>query len=159
MSNWLSGLRRFGLLSIIGCTALLASSGLMRAQSFAVTKLTNNTAAKASYPNLAVDGKGNTYLAGVDPAKGGIVVSSQFDGTKFDTQTTVQTANLPAFQPQMAVYVNSGTGPNVEIVWASVHPGSSPTTYDVFASRSNNAGLSFTTTSAPISASVAPAGV
>ena len=95
---------------------------------------------------MVVDGKGNTYLAWVDSAKGGIVVSTQFDGTRFNKQYIVQTAVLPAFQPQMAAYDNSGTGPNVEIVWASVDPASTPTAplYDVFASRSDTAGATFT---------------
>jgi hypothetical protein len=148
MSNWLSGLRRFGSLSLIACTALIASSGLMHAQSFAVTNLTKNTAAKASYPNLVVDGKGNTYLAFADSVNG-VVVFTQFDGVKFNAQTTVPTSSalLPAFQPQVAAYVNSGAGPNVEIVWAVVHPASSPTTYDIYASRSDNGGGSF---SAPV---------
>jgi len=160
MSNWLSGLRRFGSLSLIACAALIASSGLMHAQSFAVTNLTNNTANTASFPDMVVDGKGNTYLAWVDPVQGGIVVSSQFDGTRFNKQYIVQTAVLPAFQPQMAVYLNAGPTPIIELVWASVHPASSPTTYDVFASRLENVDGSFTTTAAPISTSPAtPVGV
>src|ERR1700676_5270161 len=155
MSNWLSGLRRFGSLSLIGFAALIASSGLMHAQSFAVTNLTNNTASTASYPDMVVDHNGATYLAWVDPAKGGIVVSSHFDGTKFNSQFVVQTALLPAFQPQMAVYDNSGTGPNVELVWAALHPGSNPPTYDVYASRSDNAGVSFSGPF-PVSGSAGP---
>ena len=148
MSNWLSGLRRSGSLLLIGFAALIASSGLMHAQNFAVKNLTKNTAAKASYPNLVVDGKGNTYLAFADSVNG-VVVFTQFDGVKFNAQTTVPTSSalLPAFQPQVAAYVNSGTGPNVEIVWAAVHPASNPTTYDVYASRSDNGGGSF---SAPV---------
>jgi hypothetical protein len=148
MLNWLSGLRRFGLLCVVGCAATIAPLGLVHAQSFAVMNLTNNTASAASYPNMVVDGNGNIYLAWVDTIKG-LVVFSKFDGTKFNSQTTVSSsaAVLPAFQPQMAVYVNSGTGPNVEIVWAALHPGSNPPTYDVYASRSNDGGANF---SAPI---------
>src|SRR6202043_1526065 len=54
------------------------------------------------------------------------------------------TVALPAFQPQIAVYM---TQPNViEIVWAAADPASTPTAplYDVFASRSNDSGANFT---------------
>ena len=35
MSNWLSGLRRFGLLLVTGCVGLIASSPAAHAQTFA----------------------------------------------------------------------------------------------------------------------------
>ena len=159
MSNWFSALRRIICTTILGCFALIASSTAAPAQTFTATNLTGGTSTTASYPTMVVDGKGNTYLAWIDTAKGGIVISSQFDGTKFNTQSIVPTAVLPAFQPQMAVYLNAGPTPIVELVWASVHPGSSPATYDVYASRSDNAGVSFTTTTTPISFSTSPTGV
>jgi hypothetical protein len=136
MSNWLSGLRRFSLLLVIACAALIATSGLTHAQSFAVTNLTNNTASTASYPDMVVDAKGNTYLALADSVKG-IVVFTQFDGVKFNTQFTVpgSAAAVPAFQPQMAIYLNAGPTPIIGLTWAAVHPGSNPTSYDVYASR------------------------
>jgi len=136
MSNWLSGLRRFGLSLVTGCAALIASSGLTHAQSFAVTNLTNNTASTSSFPDMVVDAKGNSYLALADSVKG-IVVFTQFDGVKFNTQFTVpgSAAAVPAFQPQMAIYLNAGPTPIIGLTWAAVHPGSNPTSYDVYASR------------------------
>src|SRR5690349_24091774 len=109
MSNWMRGLRRSGLIAIAWCGALALSSLAAYAQNFAITNLTNNSpGTNASYPTMLVDAEGNTYLAWVDPTKGGIVIAAKFDGTKFNTQTIAQTTALPAFQPQIAVYLNSG---------------------------------------------------
>ncbi|HKW68784.1 MAG TPA: hypothetical protein VJP04_15930, partial [Terriglobales bacterium] len=155
MSKLVSGLRRFGSATRVICIVLALSSATAHAQTFKITNLTNNTAAKASFPNLVIDGKGNSYLAWVDPARRGIVVASQFDGTKFNAQAVIPTAALPAFQPQIAVRVVSGPTPNVEIVWASLNPASTPTAplYDVFAARSNDGGATFPSGASPVSGS------
>lgn len=145
MSNGMRGLRRCSLAALSCCFALALFSAAVHAQSFAVTNLTGNPAGtKASYPNMVVDPSGNTYLVWADTTKG-VVVFSNFDGTKFNTQVTVpgSPSVLPAFQPQIALYLNSGGPTRVEIVWASLHPGSSPATYDVYAARSDNAGATF----------------
>src|SRR5438309_610092 len=108
MSNWVRGLRRIVLIATVLCVALALPVGTAHAQSFNVTNLTATTPTKASFPNMVVDGKGNTYLAWVDAGKKGIVVASQFDGAKFNMQVLIPTPVLPAFQPQMAVRVVSG---------------------------------------------------
>jgi hypothetical protein len=157
MSNGMRGLRRSVLAAVTYCLALALFSAAVHAQSFTVTNLTNNPAGtKASYPDMVVDANGNTYLVWADTTKG-VVVSSNFDGTKFNTQVTIQSSAtvLPAFQPQIAVYNNSGAIPAIEIVWASLHAGSNPATYDVYASRMDATNVTFT---APIlvSATVGP---
>lgn len=141
MSNWLSGLRRFGLLLVTGCAALIASSGFMHAQGFTITKVSKNS---ASFPAVAVGSDGNLNLVWIDSVNGLQFArsTSSANGTALGTPVDVPgpggTVALPAFQPQIAVYM---TQPNViEIAWAAVHPGSSPTTYDVFASRSEKSG-------------------
>src|SRR5690349_11716449 len=139
MCNWVRGLRRIGWVAAISCVGLMLFSGVGHAQSFNVTNLTNNTSGKASFPNMVVDGNGNTYLAWVDAVNHGIAVASQFDGAKFNTKVLIPTPVLPAFQPQIAVRVVSGPLPNVEIVWASLDPATpSAQVYDVFAARSDD---------------------
>jgi hypothetical protein len=151
MSNWLSGLRRFGLLLVTGCAALIASSGLMYAQGFAVTNLTNNTASKASFPTMVVDANGNLNLAWVDSTAGikFLRSTSSASGTSFGSPAMAITVSpaLPAFQPQMAV--NPTQPSQIEITWAVPDSLSTPTAplYDVFASFSNNSGANFATSS------------
>ena len=70
MSNWLSGLRRFGSLSLIACAALIASSGLTHAQGFTITNVTKNSASTASYPAMAVGSDGNLNVVWIDSVKG-----------------------------------------------------------------------------------------
>jgi hypothetical protein len=159
MSNWLSGWRRFGSLSLIGFAALIASSAGVYAQGFTITNVTKNSASKASYPAMAVGTDGNLNVAWIDSVKGLQFArsTSSANGTALGAPVTVKgpgnTIALPAFQPQIAVYM---TQPNViEIVWAAVHPGSSPTTYDVFASRSNDSGANFAATTKSLSSPVA----
>src|ERR1700719_1440404 len=100
MSNWLSGLRRFGLLLVTGCAALIASSGLMHAQGFNITNVTTNSASKASFPTMVVDANGNLNLAWVDSTAGikFLRSTSSASGTSFGSPAMAITVSpaLPA---------------------------------------------------------------
>ena len=120
MSNWVRVLRRMGGLATISWVVCVMFSLAAHAQSFNITNLTAGSATKASFPNMVVDGKGNTYLAWIDTSKGGIVVASHFDGSKFNAQFVITTAVLPAFQPQIAVRVVSGPVPIIHAAFAVV---------------------------------------
>src|SRR5207253_4507132 len=98
MSNWVRVLRRIGGLATISWVVCVMFSVAAHAQSFNITNLTAGAATTASFPNMVVDGKGNTYLAWIDTSNGGIVVASHFDGNKFNAQFVIKTAVLPAFQ-------------------------------------------------------------
>src|SRR5579863_9447551 len=139
MFNWLSGLRRFCSLTLVGCATLMASAGGAYAQGFTITNVTKNSASKASYPAMAVDANGNFNVVWIDSVKGLQFARStnSANGTALVAAVTIPGPNnsvaLPAFQPQIAVYM---TQPNViEIVWAATDPVTA-TLYDVFASRS-----------------------
>src|SRR6202030_3055112 len=157
-SNWLSGLRRFGLLLVIGCATLIASSGLMHAQGFNIKNVTTNSASKGSYPAMAVDANGNLNVVWIDSVKGLQFArsASSANGTALSTPVDVpgpgKTVALPAFQPQIAVYM---TQPNViEIVGAATDPVTAPL-YDVFASRSEQSGAAGTFISTQVGGPVA----
>jgi len=159
MSNWVSGLRRIARAATILSAALMFTLATAHAQSFNVTNLTSDKASKASYPTMVIDAKGNINLAWIDSASG-IMFARSTDGGKTFAKQTVSTV-VPSFQPQMVVY-QSDTN-IIDIVWAAPHPSSPPTTpptYDVFASRSDDGGTTkFFTTADAISASVSPTGV
>src|SRR5487761_1091897 len=142
MFNWVKELRRFGLVAIICCVTLALSSTAAHAQTFNITNLTSDTASKASYPTMVVERDGNLDLAWVDSSTGIKFVHSttSASGTSFGSPvvpTIIPNSAppaLPAFQPQMAVYM---TQPYViEIAWAALAPASTTAAplYDVFAS-------------------------
>ena len=163
MSCVVSQLRRFSALAIFGC-AVLASSVAAHAQTFSITNVTNNSASKASYPNMVVDRDGNLNLVWVDSVKGIMFARSSTTtaGTALGTAVPVTGSNgpaLPAFQPQIAIDPNDARV--IAITWAALDPTSpagGPAMYDVYASWSNTSGQLFTT-APPISASVSPAGL
>lgn len=161
MSNWLSGLRRSGLLLVIGCAALIASSGLTHAQGFNITNVTTNSASKASYPAMAVDANSNLNVVWIDSVKGLQFArsTSSANGTALGTPVDVpgpgNTVAHPAFQPQIAVYMTQANV--IEVVWAATDPASPPTPplYDVFASRSEQSGTAGTFVSTQVGGPVA----
>jgi hypothetical protein len=161
MSNWVRGLRRFGLVVINCCMALALSSTAAHAQAFSITNATKNSASKASYPTMVVDTNGNVNVVWIDSVAGLQFArsTSVASGTSLSTPVTIKGPNntlaLPAFQPQIAVYP---TQPNViEVTWAAPDPASTTTAplYDVFAGRSDDSGANFTTTAMDISGPVA----
>src|SRR5689334_16971477 len=164
MSNWARGLRRIPAVATILCVTLAMPLASAHAQAFNVTKLTNNSASKASFPAMVVDSSGNLNLVWIDSVKGLQFArsTSPASGTSFGTPpiTPVTIPNsappaLPAFQPQIAVYI---TQPNViEIAWAANNPASTPAAplYDVFVSRSNQSGAAGTFISTKIAGPVA----
>jgi hypothetical protein len=160
MSKSVSGLRHFRSIAFAGCVALIFSSAVARAQTFKITNLTPNSASKASFPTMVVDGSGTLNVAWIDNAKGIQFArsTSGASGTALGAPVTIPGSSgqaLPVFQPQIAVRVVSGPTPNIEIVWAALDPASPPSapTYDVFASRANLPG-SFVTT--PLAISTTP---
>jgi hypothetical protein len=158
MSNWLSGLRRFGSLSLIACAALIASSGLTHAQGFTITKVSTNS---ASFPAMAADANGNLNVVWIDSVKGLQFAHSTTSasgtalGTPVDVPGPGNTVAHPAFQPQIAVYMTQANV--IEIVWAAVDPTSPPTAplYDVFAGRSEQSGAAGTFVSMQVGGPVA----
>jgi hypothetical protein len=160
MSKWVSGLCRFRSIAFAGCVALIFSSVVARAQTFKITNLTSNSASKASFPTMVVDGSGTLNVAWIDNAKGIQFArsTSAAGGTALGAVVTIPGSSgqaLPAFQPQIAVRTVSGPTPNIEIVWAALDPASpaSAPTYDVFASRANLPGPFVTT---PLAISTTP---
>lgn len=151
MSNWLNGLRRLGLLLVIACSALIAPSGLIHAQSFNITNVTKNSASKASFPNVVVDSQGNLDVVWIDSVKGLQFAhsTSSANGTALGAPVTIMGPNgsvaVPSFLPQMAV--NPTQPSQIEITWAVPDSLSTPTVrlYDVFASFSNDSGAHFAT--------------
>ncbi len=155
MSNALSGLRRLWSVAII-CCSTLALCAAAHAQSFSVTKLTTNTASKASFPTMVVDVEGNLNLAWIDSVNGLMFArsTSSTAGTSFGTPvavpgTSAAGPDFPALQPQLIVYPQIfDNQTTIEITWAALDPTSTPQSplYDVWAARSNDSGANFTIT-------------
>ena len=158
-----SGLRRFRSIVFAGCAVLILSSAVAQGQTFKITNVTSNSASKASFPTMVVDGSGTLNVARIDSVNGIQFArsTSAAGGTALGAPVTIPGSNgqaLPAFQPQIAVFLNAGPTPHIEIVWAALDPASTsrPPTYDVFASRSDQSGAAGSFTTTPIAISTTP---
>src|ERR1700747_1789920 len=70
MSNWVSGLRRLGLIGIFAGAALALWSVAAQAQTFSTTGMPTNPTTKASYPNMVTDTQGNLNVVWIDSVAG-----------------------------------------------------------------------------------------
>jgi hypothetical protein len=151
MCNVVKGLRRFSRIVKL-CMALALTATAVHAQGFSITALP--TTGTSSYPTMVTDAKGNVNLAWID-STGGIKFARSANGKTFAATVSVPGSVGAAFPPQMAVYATQTNV--VEIVWAKPDPTSTSTapTYDVFAARSNDNGVTFVA-SANLSALLGP---
>lgn len=141
MSIACRGLRGFSLAILFCVFVSLLCVASSDAQVFSTPASISTAVHNSTYPAMAVDALGNINVAWVDSATGINFTRSTNAGGSFLPPVAIPGSIGAAFQPQMIV---DPTATIIEIAWAQ--PSSTAGTFNVFASRSTNSGVSFSTT-------------